>query len=82
MMTSGDKPKAIVAKRGYTQISDTGAIDVAIDRVLAANADAVARYKAGNANVLGALVGMTMKETGGKANPKVLNELIREKLKA
>ncbi|EYF02654.1 glutamine--tRNA ligase/YqeY domain fusion protein [Chondromyces apiculatus] len=78
----GGSPKAIVEKRGLTQISDTGAVEAAIDAVLAENADTVARFRAGNQNVLGALVGMAMKKTGGKANPKLVNELLRKKLGA
>ena len=50
--------------------------------MLAENADAVARFRAGNANLLGAFVGMVMKKTGGKANPKLVNELLRARLGA
>jgi glutaminyl-tRNA synthetase len=80
MLTTGQNPRAIVEQRGLRQLDDAGAIEAAIDRVLAKNADAVARFRAGNANVLGALVGMTMKETGGKANPKLLTDLLKKKL--
>ena len=52
----------------------------AIDAVLAENADAVGRYRAGNKNVFGALVGMVMKKTGGRANPKLLKDLLEQKL--
>ena len=80
MLKSGERPGAIVEKRGIQQISDTGAIEAAVAAVLAENADAVARYRAGNANLLGAFVGMVMKKTGGKANPKLVNELLKRKL--
>ncbi len=73
-------PRAIVDKRGMRQITDSGAIDAAVDKVLAENADAVLRFKAGNANVMGALVGLTMKATGGKANPKLVADLVKKKL--
>ncbi len=79
-MFAGESPKAIVEARGFRQISDTGAIEAMVDRVLSGNSDAVQRFKAGNANVLGALVGLVMKESAGKANPKLVNELLRKKL--
>ncbi len=80
MVKGGGSPAEIVERRGLKQVSDTAAIEAAVDAVLAENADAVARYKAGNANLLGALVGMVMKKTGGKANPKLVNELLRARL--
>ncbi|AKT40118.1 glutamine--tRNA ligase/YqeY domain fusion protein [Chondromyces crocatus] len=80
LVREGGSPKAIVDKRGLTQISDSGAVETAVDAVLGENADAVARYRAGNQNVLGALVGLVMKRTGGKANPKLVNELLRKRL--
>jgi glutaminyl-tRNA synthetase len=73
-------PGAIVDARGLRQIRDESAILAALEKVLADNADAVARYRAGNANVLGALVGLCMRATGGKANPKVVTELLKKKL--
>ncbi|MCU0685207.1 MAG: glutamine--tRNA ligase/YqeY domain fusion protein [Polyangiaceae bacterium] len=73
-------PRAIVEARGLRQESDVGAIAAIVDRVLAANADAAARYRAGNANVLGALVGMVVRESSGRANPKLASELLRAKL--
>jgi len=80
MVKTGKGPRAIVEEKGLRQITDTSAIAAAVDAVLAENADAVARYRAGNANLLGALVGMVMKKTGGKANPKVVNDLLRQRL--
>jgi glutaminyl-tRNA synthetase len=80
MVKSGESPGAIVDKRGLTQVSDTAAIEAAVDAVLSENADAVARYRAGNANLLGAFVGMVMKKTGGKANPKLVNDRLRARL--
>jgi len=78
----GGSAKDIVARIGGQQISDAASIEPIIDAVLAENADAVARYKAGNQNLFGAFVGMAMKKSGGKANPKLLNELLRKKLQA
>ena len=80
LVAKGGSPKAIVAEKGLSQIADTGAIEAAVDAVLAENADAVARFKGGNLNLKGAFVGMVMKKTGGKANPKLVNELLDKKL--
>jgi aspartyl-tRNA(Asn)/glutamyl-tRNA(Gln) amidotransferase subunit B len=63
-------------------ITDTAELEPILERVLSANESQVASYKAGKEGVLGYLVGQVMKETQGKANPKVVNELLREKLKA
>ncbi|MGH6990042.1 MAG: Asp-tRNA(Asn)/Glu-tRNA(Gln) amidotransferase subunit GatB, partial [Stellaceae bacterium] len=62
------------------QVTDEGAIAAAIDRVLAANADKVAEYKSGKDKLYGFFVGQVMKATGGKANPALLNELLKKKL--
>jgi aspartyl-tRNA(Asn)/glutamyl-tRNA(Gln) amidotransferase subunit B len=62
-------------------ITDTAELEPILERVLAANESQVASYKAGKEGVLGYLVGQVMKETQGKANPKIVNELLREKLK-
>ena len=80
MVAGEGAPRAIVEQRGLRQTTDAGAIEAAIDRVLSANEAAVARFKGGNANVLGALVGLCIKETGGKANPKMVSDLLRKKL--
>ncbi len=78
--TSGADPAALVAERGLTQVSDEGAIAAAVDAVLAANPGQVASYKSGKTGVLGFLVGQVMKSTGGKANPAVVNRLLKERL--
>ncbi|APR78654.1 Glutaminyl-tRNA synthetase [Minicystis rosea] len=80
MVKTGGRPKAIVAQRGIEQIADTGAIEAAVTAVVNENADMAARYRAGNANLLGAFVGLVMKKTGGKASPKLVNELLKQKL--
>ncbi len=77
---SGKAPRAIVAENGLTQISDTGALEAIVTRVAEANPAAVAELKAGKEKAMGFLVGQVMKETGGKANPKLVNELIRAKI--
>ena len=61
-------------------MTDTGAIEGAIDAVLAAQADKVAEYRAGKEKLFGFFVGQVMKATGGKANPALLNDLLRQKL--
>jgi aspartyl-tRNA(Asn)/glutamyl-tRNA(Gln) amidotransferase subunit B len=65
-----------------TAVSDTGELDPVIESILAANPQQVDTYRGGKEGVLGFFVGQVMKETGGKADPKVVNELLREKLKA
>lgn len=80
MLAGAGSARQIVEKRGLSQIGDASALESAVDRVLAANPDALARYRAGNANLFGAFVGMVMKETQGKANPKLVNDLLRTKL--
>ncbi|HKY40153.1 MAG TPA: glutamine--tRNA ligase/YqeY domain fusion protein [Polyangiaceae bacterium] len=80
MLTSGKAPRDIVAERGLTQISGADVLAPLADQVLSENADAVQRYRSGNVNVLGALVGMVMKKSGGRANAKLVSELLKQKL--
>ncbi|MBA2771389.1 MAG: Asp-tRNA(Asn)/Glu-tRNA(Gln) amidotransferase subunit GatB [Sphingomonas sp.] len=80
MLETGQGAAAIVEERGLRQTSDTGAIDAAIDQVIAANADKVEQYKAGKQALFGFFVGQVMKAMGGKANPKIVNEQLRSKL--
>lgn len=79
MFSSGGDPEAIVLERGLKQVTDTGAIDAAIDAVMAANPDKVAEVKGGKDRLLGWFVGQVMKSTGGKANPRMLNDALRQK---
>ena len=71
---------AIIAARGLKQITDTGAIEAAVDAVLAANPEQVEQLRAGKDKVLGFLVGQVMKATGGKANPAQVNALLRARV--
>ena len=71
---------AIVAELGLAQVSDEAAIAAACDRVLAANPEKVADYRAGRDKLFGFFVGLVMKAMGGKANPKVINEILKQKL--
>ena len=80
MLESGEGASAIVESRGLKQTSDTGAIDDEIDKILAANADKVAEYKAGKQALFGFFVGQVMKAMAGKANPQMVNERLRAKL--
>lgn len=75
----GGVPAEIVEARGMKQVTDTGAIEAAVDEVLAANPDKVEAVKE-KPSMAGWFVGQVMKATGGKANPKVVNEIIRAKL--
>jgi aspartyl-tRNA(Asn)/glutamyl-tRNA(Gln) amidotransferase subunit B len=82
MFATGKDPAAIVEAKGLRQISDTGAIESAIDAAIAANPAQVAKYKAGETKVAGWFVGQVMKATGGKANPQIVNQLLAKKLGA
>ena len=77
--TEGGDPAAIVEARGMRQVTDTGAIEAAVDEVIAANPDQVEKAKA-NPKLAGWFVGQVMKATGGKANPKAVNDLVVLKL--
>ncbi|MBX9759622.1 MAG: Asp-tRNA(Asn)/Glu-tRNA(Gln) amidotransferase subunit GatB [Beijerinckiaceae bacterium] len=72
-------PRAIVEERGMKQVTDTGAIEAAVDAIIAANPDKVEQAKA-KPTMLGWFVGQVMKQTGGKANPQSVNELLKTKL--
>jgi aspartyl-tRNA(Asn)/glutamyl-tRNA(Gln) amidotransferase subunit B len=80
MYATGKDAAAIVEEKGLRQVTDTGAIEKIIDAVIAANPDNVAGYKAGKDKLFGFFVGQVMKETGGKANPGVVNEILKKKL--
>lgn len=77
----GGEVLAIVERDGLKQVSDLSALEPKIDEVLAAHPSQVADFKAGKEKILGFIVGQVMKATGGKANPALLQELIRKKLK-
>ncbi|MFZ5704237.1 MAG: Asp-tRNA(Asn)/Glu-tRNA(Gln) amidotransferase subunit GatB [Pseudomonadota bacterium] len=80
MLETGDDPAKIVEERGLKQTSDTGAIEKVIADVMAANADKVAEYRSGKDKLFGFFVGQTMKAMGGKANPGVVNDLLKKAL--
>jgi aspartyl-tRNA(Asn)/glutamyl-tRNA(Gln) amidotransferase subunit B len=80
LLHSKKSPKEIVAERGMTQVSDEGALREAVKNILATNPDNVAKYKSGKINLFGFFVGQSMKAMGGKANPELLNEVVKEEL--
>ena len=74
-------PEEIIKEKGWIQISDEGAIKEVVEKIIAANPQSVADYKAGKDKAIGFLVGQAMKETKGKANPQMLNKMFKEELK-
>lgn len=80
MVETSNDPEKIVEEKGLVQISDEGAIKEVVDKVIAANPQSIADYKAGKDKALGFLVGQCMKEMKGKGNPQILNKLILEEL--
>ena len=80
MFETGKDAATIVEEKGLRQVSDTGAIEAIVDAVLAENQDKVAEYRGGKDKLFGFFVGQTMKRSGGKANPGMVNELLKAKL--
>ena len=80
MAESGDNPEKIVEEKGLVQVTDSGAIEAVIDEVLASAPDNVAAYKNGKQGLFGWFVGQVMKASKGKANPGIVNKLLKEKL--
>ncbi len=80
MLETGDAPGKIVEERGLKQTSDTGAIEAVIAEVLAKNPNQLEQYRGGKVALFGFFVGQTMKAMGGKANPGVVNELLKKAL--
>ena len=81
MYRTGEKPSKIVQEKGWVQILDKGEIERAIERAIQGNPKLVDDYRKGKEKLFGFFVGEVMKQTKGKANPKLLNELLKEKLK-
>jgi aspartyl-tRNA(Asn)/glutamyl-tRNA(Gln) amidotransferase subunit B len=80
MLDKQVSPEKLVKEKGLEQISDLGSIEKDVDQVLAAHSQQVADYRAGKDKVFGFLVGQVMKSTKGKANPKIVNEILRKKI--
>jgi aspartyl-tRNA(Asn)/glutamyl-tRNA(Gln) amidotransferase subunit B len=80
LFETGQDPSAIVKEKGMVQVSDPALIEKAVEKVMTENPNVVADYKSGKQGVVGFLVGKVMKETQGKANPKLVNEILKQKL--
>jgi aspartyl-tRNA(Asn)/glutamyl-tRNA(Gln) amidotransferase subunit B len=80
MWASGEPAPAIVEREGLAQVSDAGALAAVIAEVIAANPQQAATYRAGKQSTLGWFVGQVMRRSGGKANPQLVNELLRKAL--
>ncbi|XP_022778277.1 uncharacterized protein LOC111319809, partial [Stylophora pistillata] len=79
MWETGQAPGTIIEEKGLKQVSDTGAIEAVIDKILAENSDKVEEYKSGKERLFGFFVGQVMKAMQGKSNPQVVNELLKKK---
>lgn len=82
MWSEGKGAEAVVTERGLSQISDDGAIAEMVDQIIAANPDKAEEYRGGKTKLLGFFVGQVMKASGGQANPKTVNTLLKERLDA
>ena len=80
MAQTGKPPKEIVAAKGLVQVTDRASIEAVINTVLSRHPDEIKAYENGKTKLMGFFVGQVMKETRGKANPKLVNEILREKL--
>jgi aspartyl-tRNA(Asn)/glutamyl-tRNA(Gln) amidotransferase subunit B len=80
MVAGEGEADAIIDKKGLKQVSDTGALEKVIDEIIAKNPSQVAAYRGGKDALFGFFVGQAMKATGGKANPGVVNDLLKRKL--
>ena len=80
MFETGKKPAEIIEEKGLAQIQDSSEIEVIVNEVLSNNQQSIEDYKAGKDRALGFLVGQVMKASRGKANPQIVNKLIREKI--
>ncbi|HWC14169.1 MAG TPA: Asp-tRNA(Asn)/Glu-tRNA(Gln) amidotransferase subunit GatB [Actinomycetota bacterium] len=80
MFASGSDAQDVVADLGLQQVSDESALEAAVDEVIAENEDAAAKVRAGQLNTIGFLVGQVMKKTKGRANPGIVNDLLKRKL--
>ena len=81
MIETGRDPAVIVEEKGLKQVSDTGALEAMVDKIMEANPAQVAQFREGKTKVLGFFVGQVMKESRGQANPAVVNKILAEKLK-
>jgi aspartyl-tRNA(Asn)/glutamyl-tRNA(Gln) amidotransferase subunit B len=82
MFRNGQTAAEVIKEKGFEQVSDTGAIEKIVDEVIDQNPNQVNAYRNGNEKLFGFFVGQVMKVSGGKANPKVANEILKAKLSA
>jgi aspartyl-tRNA(Asn)/glutamyl-tRNA(Gln) amidotransferase subunit B len=80
LFANGKDPASFVKERGLVQISDSSALESAVDEVLAESPEELAAYKAGKTKLMGFFVGQIMKKTKGQANPKLVNQILAKKL--
>jgi len=80
MFATGKPADAVISEKGFEQISDTSAIEKIVDEVISANEKNVTAYRSGNEKLFGFFVGRVMKASAGKANPKIVNEILKQKL--
>jgi len=81
MFAGGKSAADVISEKGFEQISDSGAIEKIVDEIIENNQNQVAAYRNGNEKLFGFFVGQTMKASGGKANPQIVNDLLKNKLK-
>ena len=80
MVATGAAPEAIIKEKGLVQITDTSAIEKMVDEIITANPKQVEQYKSGRIALMGFFVGQTLKASGGKANPQIVNDIVKQKL--
>jgi aspartyl-tRNA(Asn)/glutamyl-tRNA(Gln) amidotransferase subunit B len=80
MFASGKTATEVISEKGFEQISDSAALEKIVDEIIEANQNQVAAYRGGNEKLFGFFVGQTMKASGGKANPKMVNEILKKRL--
>ena len=80
MFDSGDMPSKIVEEKGMKQVSDAGAIEAVVEKLMVQFPDKVAEYQGGKKGLIGFFVGQVMREMHGQANPQVVNQVLAEKL--
>jgi aspartyl-tRNA(Asn)/glutamyl-tRNA(Gln) amidotransferase subunit B len=80
MFASGSTAADVIKEKGFEQVSDAGAIEKIVDEIVAANQNQVTAYRNGNEKLFGFFVGQVMKASQGKANPKIVNEILKRKL--
>jgi aspartyl-tRNA(Asn)/glutamyl-tRNA(Gln) amidotransferase subunit B len=81
MKETGEDPKKIIENKGLQQKSDPKELEVIVDKIISENKDKVAQYKSGKDKLFSFFVGQAMKASGGKANPKLVNDILKKKLK-